>query len=242
MQPESLMRKENQDEKLAREAMDDTYEFIQKMSYQYDPMLIAAYMVIQGLGLYKTMLSPEDYEVMCEKIYEGRNRIKEISQETKLPNWCNNNLEIRSDNPNLIKKFNLALDSDGLFQALKPNPTGAWDYSWSVENWGTKWDIRGEDIQVVQSDDDRIIIVFDTAWGPPIQLYEHLEEEGYEVVGMYYEPGMAFCGIYSNGFDEHYEFGDMTSDEIREAIPDELDECFMISEYVEDLEDEEVDN
>ena len=34
----------------------------------------------------------------------------------------------------------------------------------------------------------------------------------------------------------------MTADEIREAIPDELDECFMISEYVEDLEDEEVDN
>lgn len=71
--------KDKKDDRLAKEAMDDTYEFIQKMSYQYDPMLIAAYMVIQGMGLYKAMLSPDDYESMCETIYEGRHRIKEIT-------------------------------------------------------------------------------------------------------------------------------------------------------------------
>lgn len=156
-----------------------------------------------------------------------------------MPNWCNNNLEIRSEDPELIKKFSLALDSDGLFQALKPNPTGMWDYGWSVENWGAKWDVKGDEIQIVQFDEDRIIIVFDTAWSPPIEFYKHLESIGYEIVGMYYEPGMAFCGIYSNGFDEYYEFGSMTHEEIKATIPDELDECFMISEMAEESENED---
>ena len=156
-----------------------------------------------------------------------------------VPNWCSNNLEIRSDDPELIKKFNLALDSDGLFQSLCPNPSGEWDYGWSVDNWGVKWDVRGEEIQVVQVDEDRIIICFDTAWGPPITLYEHLEQEGYEVVGMYYEPGMAFCGIYSNGFDDYYEYTGMTSEEVKATIPDDLDNCFGISEYIEDRENDE---
>ena len=151
-------------------------------------------------------------------------------------------MTINSDNPELIKKFNLALNSDGLFQALRPNPSGEWDYGWSVENWGVKWDVSGDDIQVVQVDEDRIIICFDTAWGPPIALYEYLEEQGYDVVGMYYEPGMAFCGIYNNGFDEYYEYGGMTADEIRKSIPDELDECFMIADYVEDLDNQDFDN
>lgn len=154
-----------------------------------------------------------------------------------MPNWCNNNLVVNSDDPILIKKFVTALDSDGLFQALRPNPTGEWSYEWSVENWGVKWDVKGDEVQVVQIDDDRVILTFDTAWGPPIALYEYLEEQGYEIVGMYYEPGMCFCGIYNNGFDEYYEYNDMTYEEVKASIPDELDECFMISDYVRDMEE-----
>ena len=155
-----------------------------------------------------------------------------------MPNWCNNNLTVSSDDPNLIAKFEKAFESNGLFEYFMPNPKGEWEYSWSVENWGTKWDIKGEEINVIQVDEDRIIISFDTAWSPPIEFYEHLESLGYEVVGMYYEPGMAFCGIYSNGFDEYYEYGGMTHEEVKATIPDDLDMCFAISEYLEDLEDE----
>ena len=53
-----------------------------------------------------------------------------------MPNWCNNNLTVSSDDSELIESFKKAIDSDGLFQYLKPNPTGDWSYSWSVENWG----------------------------------------------------------------------------------------------------------
>ena len=52
---------------------------------------------------------------------------------------------------------------------------------------GSKWDVDGDGINVVQLDDDRIIIEFDTAWGPPIEFYKHLESLGFDVVGMYYE-------------------------------------------------------
>jgi hypothetical protein len=156
-----------------------------------------------------------------------------------MPNWCNNNLTIESSDLNLINKFKLALDSDGLFQSFKPNPTGEWNYAWSVENWGVKWDISSEDIQIIQFDEDRIIIDFDTAWGPPLEFYKYLESLGYTVVGMYHESGMCFCGIYSNGFDEYYEFGDLTHEEIRATIPDELDECYMISEMAENREQDD---
>jgi len=61
-----------------RDALNDTLEFIQKMSYQYEPMLTASFMVICGLGMYKTFLDPEDYDKMCTKIYNDRDRIKEI--------------------------------------------------------------------------------------------------------------------------------------------------------------------
>jgi hypothetical protein len=159
-----------------------------------------------------------------------------------VPNFCRNNVTISSDNVELIKKFELSLNSDGLFEYFKPNPNGTWDYAWSVENWGVKWDVRGDEISVVQIDNDRIIIEFDTAWGPPIQFFEELEEQGYEVYAMYDEPGLAFCGIYTNGDEDHYEYGEMNSQLIKDVIPDDLDECFMISELAEEREQEELDS
>lgn len=154
-----------------------------------------------------------------------------------MPNWCRNNLTVESIDTNLINKFKLALDTDGLFQAIKPNPKEEWSYDWSVENWGTKWDVDGKDIQVIQIDDDRIVVEFDTAWGPPISFYEYLEELGYHVFAMYHEEGMAFCGIFTEGDDDCYEYGDMTHEEIRATIPDDLEQCFAIAEMVEERED-----
>lgn len=36
---------------------------------EYDPMEIAAIMVVQGLSIYKTVLSEEDYQKMVDSIY-----------------------------------------------------------------------------------------------------------------------------------------------------------------------------
>lgn len=153
-----------------------------------------------------------------------------------MPNWCSNNLTINSDNPELIARFEKAIDSNGLFDSFLPLPEGASSYSWCVENWGTKWDVYGDGISVIQMDEDRIIIAFDTAWSPPLEFYKHLESLGYSVEGMYYEPGLAFCGTYSDGYDDYYEIGTLTSEEIKATIPDDLDMCFAISEFAEERE------
>lgn len=155
-----------------------------------------------------------------------------------MPNWCKVNLDISSDDSNLIADFSKALLSEGLFEYFKPNPNGTWQYEWSVQNWGVKWDVEGDTIQVVQEDDDRIIVEFDTAWSPPIEFFKHLESLNYNVFAMYHEEGMAYCGIYANGFDDYYEYGDLLPEEIKATIPKELDYCFSISEQVESRLDE----
>ena len=57
-------------------AHEDVREFIQKMHYQYTPMTIAACMMVHTLRLYRRHLSDVEYDMITQKIFEDRNRIK----------------------------------------------------------------------------------------------------------------------------------------------------------------------
>jgi hypothetical protein len=59
---------------------------------------------------------------------------------------------------------------------------------------------------------------------------------------MYFEPGMAFAGIWEDGIDDFYEYGGLDSAGIAEELPVELDEAFCISESVADWEAENGDD
>ena len=59
-------------------ALADTDEFISKMLFHYPPDAIAACMILKGLGVYKAMFSDEEYELICEKIYEDRYKVKPL--------------------------------------------------------------------------------------------------------------------------------------------------------------------
>jgi hypothetical protein len=61
---------------------------------------------------------------------------------------------------------------------------------------------------------------------------------GFKIRAMYYEPGMAFAGIFEDGQDEYYEYGGLDSKGIAEELPVELDEAFGISESVAEWEAE----
>ena len=104
-------------------------------------------------------------------------------------------------------------------------------YDWCVANWGTKWDVGGDGAEA-QDIEGGLMLTFDSAWSPPVDAYARLIEEdfGFEIRAMYYEPGMAFCGIWDNGSDEFYEYGGLNSDQIAETLPTELDEAYGISE------------
>jgi hypothetical protein len=110
-------------------------------------------------------------------------------------------------------------------------------YDWSVNEWGTKWDVGGDD-GTYNDIEGGIILGFDSAWAPPIQAYEKLFYMGFKIRAMYYEPGMAFAGIFEDGQDEYYEYGGLDSKGIAEELPVELDEAFGISESVAEWEAE----
>jgi hypothetical protein len=80
---------------------------------------------------------------------------------------------------------------------------------------------------------------FESAWAPPINAYEKLFYMGFKLRAMYYEPGMAFAGIFEDGCDEYYEYGGLDSKGIAEELPVELDEAFGISESAAEWESEQ---
>ena len=111
-------------------------------------------------------------------------------------------------------------------------------YEFATNEWGTKWDIGADGQPAIDNDDGVLVLNFDSAWAPPINAYEKLFYMGFKILAYYYEPGMAFAGIYEDGQDEYYEYGGMNSDQIAEELPVELDECFSISEQVAEYEAE----
>jgi hypothetical protein len=115
---------------------------------------------------------------------------------------------------------------------------GNW-YDFCVGEWGTKWDVDPYEGENVELDDNTIYFGFDSAWAPPIGIYEKLMEQGYTVLAQYYEPGMAFVGEWDDGNDNFFEIGGMKSDEVRELIGDFLDDNFGISECIAQYEEEE---
>lgn len=111
-------------------------------------------------------------------------------------------------------------------------------YDWCVANWGTKWDVGGDGYEA-QDIPGGLMLTFDSAWSPPIDAYSKLVEQfGFSIRAMYYEPGMAFAGIWEDGDDDYYEYGGMNSEQIAEALPEVLDEAFGISESAAEWEAE----
>jgi hypothetical protein len=122
---------------------------------------------------------------------------------------------------------------------LEVHGYGNW-YDYCVNNWGTKWDVEAYD--TVDYDDQHakhgITFGFDSAWAPPLGIYEALVEQGFTVRGYYYEPGMCFAGIWEDGCDDFYELNEMTSTELADTLPSVLDDMFCISENAAEWEAE----
>ena len=112
-------------------------------------------------------------------------------------------------------------------------------YDYCVNEWGTKWDVSGNDYgQPHQETPNKITMSFDSAWAPPTTAMDKFEAMGFSVRLYYYEPGMGFAGIYEDGHDDYYEYGGLNSEQIAEELPEALDEMFNISEDVAMWEEE----
>lgn len=155
-----------------------------------------------------------------------------------MPNWCYNSVTLCNDDKSVIDGFEKELSKEDAqpLNYLRPNPSGEWEYDWSVSNWGTKWDISPHDWE--REDDNTIVMHFDSAWSPPITIYEFLQENGWSVRAYYHEPGMAFVGRYEDGDDEYYEY-DITDREICENLPEDILDFSGIMDDVERYEEEQ---
>lgn len=126
-----------------------------------------------------------------------------------MPNWCMNNLTISHDDPAKAQEFADAFNSGNTCNHYLPLPDGEDWYNWQCNNWGTKWDFGADEYDdPVVVENNKVSVSFNTAWSPPIQFYEKLVQLGYNVRGTYFEAGMAFCGIWDNGFDNYIEYTD----------------------------------
>ena len=85
-------------------------------------------------------------------------------------------------------------------------------YDWRVEEWGTKWDIR--EFLCFEHNNDEVQLQFETAWSPPIPIYELLKEQGFIVNAEYVDEGMGFIGDWRDGDDQCFNG--------REDLPDRL--------------------
>lgn len=53
---------------------------ISDLSEKYEPLEVAGVMTAQAMTIYKSILSPEEYEMMAESIYNTRDKIKKLER------------------------------------------------------------------------------------------------------------------------------------------------------------------
>ena len=186
-----------------------------------------------------------------------------------MPNWCINYLELRHDDPRMIARVRRGFRQGRMLASLVPVPESLlaitagslgdpneqtlleqreqknldqhgyanW-YDFCVNEWGTKWDVgeRGGDDPL---DRHSVAFSFDSAWAPPTAWYEKAQEQGFWVRAHYWEPGMAFAGIWCDGDDDYYELSGLSADQVAELLPRELDDSFGISDSMRDWEEPE---
>jgi aryl-phospho-beta-D-glucosidase BglC (GH1 family) len=186
-----------------------------------------------------------------------------------MPNWCYNSVEIYHDDPAMIERARAGFNKGELLNEFIPVPQDLKDtiagsfgdeekqalleakhkanfekygysnwYDFCVGEWGTKWDV-GNSNEPAADIDGGLMLTFESAWAPPCDAYAKLTELGFSIRAMYWEPGMAFCGIWDRGDDFYFEYGGLSAQQVRDAIDFELDEAFGISDCVEEYENEE---
>jgi hypothetical protein len=148
-----------------------------------------------------------------------------------MPNWCMNNLTIEHDDVEKATAFADAYRRGEACEYCLPVPCDDEDeaYNWRVANWGTKWDI-GEG-EFIQQDGNKVYCSFDSAWAPPLGLYERLNQLGFMVHATYFEPGCCFCGTWTEGIEDFWE-GDP------KAFPKELVHEYNMNDWFDEDEDD----
>ena len=179
-----------------------------------------------------------------------------------MPNWCNNSIDINGPTDKIKDLFERAGQEDsGLLHAMVPMPAelvgttspseGVNWYDWRVQNWGTKWDVDLEGLDIHDNGDGTSVISgwFDSAWAPPVDAYNEFlaNNEDCSISALYEEGGMDFAGMYEDGEDEYLEgISDFARNVIRDGssgddLYDKLDSHLDLTESRQEYIEEELE-
>lgn len=112
-----------------------------------------------------------------------------------------------------------AVKNGTLCQTVCPMPFEVWSqedvghapawYQWRLDNWDTKWDIYSveisQEISVPDARERNAEATFqfncETAWSPPIKVWEKLHDMGIIIDASYQDEGMMYEGTFIDGVD-----------------------------------------
>lgn len=143
-----------------------------------------------------------------------------------MPNHCANSLKITATTPEtrqMLDAIRAAIaDEKGFFQIIDPCPAELLEtragypkddrepanlkkygfsnwYDFQVARWGTKWDAY--EIDTLADTGDTLTLTFDTAWSPPVGIYQTMHEKGFQIEATFVEQGCDFVGFWKDGND-----------------------------------------
>ncbi len=158
-----------------------------------------------------------------------------------MPNWCTNYAEVTHPDRRKIVELRRAFRKGLMLSYICPvpddirNSDGQECYDFCVREWGTKWEVDGEE----SWENGVLALSFDSAWAPPTAVYEKMLAQGYTVDAKYHESGSAFVGQWVDGVDDYYEYNECDYRTVRDYIGEELDDFFCVSEQMREWADEE---
>lgn len=151
-----------------------------------------------------------------------------------MANWCNNYAIFVHPDADyvaaIVDEFNISPLSDDRearpFNMIHPNPhePDTEEYvDWNIENWGVKWEPEVLKVEYdSQYNPNKLKVSFVTGWGPPIDLYEYMVSDDWDVEAMYHESVGQFVGQFKEGQDFFYEYDLSKGDKFLTEIPEEL--------------------
>jgi hypothetical protein len=148
-----------------------------------------------------------------------------------MPNWCENIVTFTGPRA----KLDALIEGAGkreLLNTIRPMPDSVFRgnvgtaereehgsnnwYDWSVEHWGTKWEVGDVD---VDDEGESVTFRFDSAWSPPVEAYRYAEEEqGLSVDAKYCETGFYFIGRYGAGVEASLPIDECEDEDLRDTF------------------------
>lgn len=149
---------------------------------------LKSYFIEDCLDFEKILPMPEELAktVSPVQVVETQSEVDEINKKHLESSIANERQTIRS----ITVKENK--------RRLKEYGANSW-YDWSCNKWGTKWNSYSG--RIIASDTNKIVCQFDTAWSPPDGIFKILEEQEFEINGLWKDEGSDEINTIGDGGD-----------------------------------------